>query len=80
MSQKPTLGRIVLVTTPLPLGGQRESVGIVTRVVDDAQVDLMLLPAGGGASPVSSVYPAGHPFAGAHSWRWPDRAGPPVWA
>lgn len=73
MSQTPTLGRIVLVKTPLPLGGQDESVAIVTRVVSAERIDVTLLPAGGGPSPVASVYPAGHAYAGAYTWRWPER-------
>lgn len=70
------LGQAVLVRTPIPLGGQEESIAIVTRVVDTDQqeIDVMLMPAGCSASPVTSVYPQDHAFAGAHAWRWPERA------
>lgn len=73
---KPNLGRIVLVRTPIALGGQEESVAIVTRVgvADSSEIDVMLLPAGCGASPIASIYPRGHAFAGAYTWRWPERA------
>lgn len=74
MSQKPSLGRVVLVRTPMPLAGQEESVGIVTQVMGEERINVTILPGSGGVTSAADVYPAGHHYAGAHSWRWPDRA------
>lgn len=72
MSQKPSLGRIVLVKTPEPINGQNESAAIVTQVAGDA-VNVMLMPGNGHPLPVADVYPEGHAFAAAYTWRWPER-------
>lgn len=73
VSQKPSVGRIVLVTTPMPFSGQRESAAIVTQVISDDHIHATLFPAGGEPFAVSDVYRAGHPYVGTYAWRWPER-------
>lgn len=69
--QKPSLGRIVLVRTPEPINGQDESAAIITQVVSGDAVNVMVMPGAGTPFTVGTVYPAGHPYAATHSWRWP---------
>lgn len=71
--QTPTLGRIVLVQTPEPIGGQLEHAAIVTQVWDRDMVDVTVLPGDGDPMPWPRIYPLGHPYAGPVTWRWPDR-------
>lgn len=74
MSQTPSLGRIVIVRTPMPIAGQPECAAIVTGVVSDDQVHVTVFPPAGGPFPLERVYRAGHPYVASYAWRWPERA------
>ena len=74
MSQTPSLGRIVIVTTPIAFsGGQKDCAAIVTGTLSHEQIHVTAFPPGGTPFAIQDVYPDGHAFAGTYSWRWPDR-------
>lgn len=74
-SQKPSLGRTVIVTTAKQIGGQTEHAAIITGVVSDAgAVHLMLMPAGVEPYPVSNVLHEKIAPKGAMCWRWPSKS------
>jgi hypothetical protein len=71
---KPTLGRIVLVTTPgYPINGQVEHAAIVTQVWSDTMINTMTFPGSGDPKAVTSVAFADPPHETQISWRWPPR-------
>ena len=78
MSQKPSLGRVVIVRLPDPIRGEDEVAAIVTQVWNEHLIEATLLPPRLEPIPLqASIYPHGHPYAGPYAWRWPDRGGPP---
>lgn len=75
---KPTLGRIVLVTTPgRAINGQFEHAAVVTQVHsldDDPYINTKIMPGSGPVEDVTSIKFADPPREDAPSWRWPPRA------
>jgi len=62
---------LVLVRTPIVIGGQNEHAAIVTRLHGNDVVDVTLLPAGAEPYPVSRIQKADDDVAGL-CWRFPD--------
>ncbi len=74
MTEAPTKGRIVLVTTPdMPVGGDTEHAAIVTKVHSATEINVMSFPGDGVAMAFAEVDYADPPAAIARSWRWPPR-------
>lgn len=76
--QPPSLGRIILVTTPESLNGQSEHAAIVTQVwARDDVVNATLFPGSGGPICLPEIYPKGHPRApDDRCWRYPPKVPP----
>jgi len=73
---KPTVGQIVIYRmhqSEAPINGAHEHPAVVTRVWNDAMVNLHVMFDGRAAEPIGSVSHASvvHPFA--RAWRWPER-------
>lgn len=74
--QVPSLGRIVLVTLPHPINGQKECAAVITEVLDDEMINAYVMPGSSSPLSVGSIYPDGHAKAGASRWRWPPHVPP----
>jgi hypothetical protein len=73
--QAPSIGRIVLVKTTVPINGRTEHAAIVTDVFGDtwnAAINATLFPSSGASLPVNSIWHESVTAAGG-SWRWPPR-------
>lgn len=71
----PTLGRIVLVTTPgRKINGQEEHAAIITQVWGPEMVNTKILPGSGPVEDITSVPYADPPRIEWPTWRWPPRA------
>jgi surface antigen len=74
--QKPSLGRIVLVTTPHVINDQYEHAAIVTQVWDDETINVTVMPGIGTPFTVGTVSYNEAPnelTARSYSWRYPPR-------
>ncbi len=72
--QKPSLGRIVLVSTPgTTINGQTEHAAIITQVWSDDMVNTMTFPGSGDPRAVTSVSYADAPHETNSTWRYPPR-------
>jgi hypothetical protein len=72
---KPSLGRIVIVTTPnQAINGQTEHAAMITQVWSDTKINLMAMPGAGDPLPMGSVDFYDPPHDAIPSWRWPPRA------
>lgn len=75
---RPTLGRIILVTTPgQTFAGQEEHAAIVVKVIDEKRINATLFTGGGSqlfrehvplVDTVTAEFAAKEP-----TWRWPPR-------
>lgn len=74
MTERPSLARMVLVKTPVRIGGQDEHAAIITRVISDDLINVMLMPGTGEPYSVANIQSAQSAPAGAISWRWPPRS------
>ena len=75
-AQVPTLGRIVWVTTPSAINGQKEHAAIITQVWNDDMINAYVMPGSGSPMVMGSIYQEGHPSAGDTRWRWPPHVPP----
>lgn len=74
MSQKPTLGRIVLVKTyDADINGQSEHAAIVTQVWSEDCINVQVFPGAGPVLCMTSVRPPQPGQERGASWRWPPR-------
>lgn len=74
--QAPSLGRIVLVTTPERLNGQLENAAIITQVWNDDMINVTVFPGSGAPFNIGSVFREGHADAKVRFWRWPPHVPP----
>lgn len=70
-TQSPTLGRIVLVSLPASIDGQREFPAIVTRIWEEGGISTTVFAADGAPMATGRIFEDGHEKAGETRWRWP---------